>query len=207
MDLRLALTMRVAEVPGQAERRDALAQDWARFLAAALPDARWLPLPNAEDRAVATAEAFAINGLVLTGGDNWGVYPERDATETALFRWARSHDFPVLGVCRGAQVINILMGGGIQEGAGEDHAGTRHPLHNRADWVPHEVNSFHRMVMTESSLASGLVCAAQAPDGTVEAFHLPGGRVTGILWHPEREHPPREYDVSLMQRLFSSECS
>lgn len=205
MNVRLALTMRVTEAPGHAERRDALAQDWGRFLAVTLPGAAWLPMPNAGDDAVRLADAFAVNGLVLTGGDDWGVFSERDATEAALFRWAMARDIPVLGVCRGAQVINRMLGGSARVTDGAVHAGTRHPLTERQDWTPEDVNSYHRLVLDRDMLAPGLVSDALAPDGTVEAFHLPGRRVVGVLWHPEREHPYGACDVALMQRLFAPE--
>lgn len=205
MHVRLALTMRVTQLPGSSERRDAIAQDWTHFLAATLPGAAWLPLPNVGERVTELAEAFGVTGVVLTGGDDWGVYPERDATEAALFRWAMAQNLPVLGVCRGAQVVNRLLGGSVREGAVDGHAGVRHGLANRADWVPAEVNSYHHRVMTADTLAPSLECAGQAPDGTVEAFWLPCGRVTGIVWHPERENPYRACDVALLQRLFLRE--
>lgn len=205
MHVCLALTMRVAEAPGYAERRDAIAQDWSHFLGVALPGATWLPLPNMGERVVDTAMALGVTGVVLTGGDDWGVYPERDATETALFRWAMAQGLPVLGVCRGAQVINLLLGGRLCEDAVDDHAGTRHGLTGEVQWVPGDVNSYHRRVVTAETLAPALVCVAQAPDGTIEAFQLPGGKVVGIVWHPERERPHRACDADLLQRLFLSE--
>lgn len=205
MKIRLALTMRVTEAPGHGERRDAIAQDWSHFMATALPDAVWLPLPNMGEGGVDMAAAFGVTGIVLTGGDDWGLYPERDVTEAALFHWAMAHDLPVLGVCRGAQVINHVLGGTVHKGIVGNHVRARHELFGQADWVPAEVNSYHRWVMTSDTLAPSLACVARAPDGTVEAFHLPDRRVKGIMWHPERERPCRACDKALMQHLFCLE--
>ena len=205
MNVLIALTMRVTDALDYSEARDALAQGWSRFMLAALPEAGWVPLPNSQNQAVRMAQQLGVNGLVLTGGDSWGVYPERDATEESLFRWAMANHYPVVGICRGAQVINRLLGGSIQLAADAAHVATRHPLRSTVSWVPDECNSFHRMVLTDETLASGLECVAHAPDGTVEAFHLPGQRVAGIGWHPERETPFRPCDITFMRRFFLAE--
>jgi N5-(cytidine 5'-diphosphoramidyl)-L-glutamine hydrolase len=66
-------------------------------------------LPNVSDVALALCEWSGIAGLVLTGGSDFAAFggdaPERDTVDNALLDWAEQHGLPVLGVCRGMQVI------------------------------------------------------------------------------------------------------
>lgn len=214
----LAVSMRMtrAHYPGgKEELRDALAHDWWRFFQAALPNTPVLPTPNTGKRIETFLHAFPVAGLVLSGGDDWGVFPQRDMTEELLFHWAVRRSLPVLGVCRGAQVINRLMGGKTRTGFDEKHVRTRHTVQScqseaglRWKKASFEVNSFHSNGIDAQDLASGLYCAARAEeDGSVEAFATPNGRVIGIMWHPEREETPAEHDLYLVRHLFTRKHS
>ncbi len=103
----VAITQRVSVVPAYGERRDCLDQAWTRFLAACglLP----VLLPNVTEVALALCERAGNGGLVLTGGNDLaalgGDAPERDAVENALLDLAERRRLPVLGVCRGMQMI------------------------------------------------------------------------------------------------------
>src|SRR5277367_5493920 len=104
---KVAITQRVSRVPVYGERRDCLDQAWTKFLAACglLP----VLLPNFTDVALALCEDVRIAGLVLTGGNDLaelgGDAPERDAVENALLDLAERRSLPVIGVCRGMQLI------------------------------------------------------------------------------------------------------
>lgn len=182
--------MRHRYANGAEEARDALARDWPVFLARVLPGEPILALPNVGQASVAIARDAGLRGLIFSGGEDWGVSPERDATESALLAWARAEDVPVFGVCRGAQVINRLCGGSLAAVPG--HVATRHPVALTRP-VPGcrecrecEVNSFHALGIPRKGLAPGLAAFALAPDGTVEGFADARGALCGILWHPER---------------------
>ena len=135
--------------------------------------------------------------------------PARDATELQLTRWAMADGLPVLGLCRGAQVINVAAGGTLfQDIAAEIPGAQPHDLYPTkgfprthlahqvqltagtrlrdafgADSAP--VNSMHHQSVKR--LGDGLVVSAVAPDGVVEAVELadPGKFVVGVQWHPE----------------------
>lgn len=199
----LGITMRGirhAYPGGAVEERDALARDWPRFLARVFPEERVLYLPNTGAESVTFAGAQELSGLILSGGEDWGVTPARDATERALLDWARQKALPVFGVCRGAQVINLLAGGTL--GACDRHVATRHELELArpvAGGRHHEVNSFHARAIRPDGLAPGLEPFALAPDGTVEGFMNADGRIVGVMWHPEREPRPAPLDLALLR--------
>ncbi len=157
----------------------------------------------------------SLDGLVFSGGsdldpelygkeahpetDGW--VRERDDFELGLMQAALARDVPLLAICRGSQVLNIALGGDLEQhvpdrvqtnvhketpGVFADHdvavlPGTRLSaiLGDHTD-----VKSHHHQGYGE--LGSGLREAARAPDGTVEALEDPTRRFTlGVLWHPE----------------------
>ncbi len=124
--------------------------------------------------------------------------PDRDELELGLLRAAFDRDLPVLGICRGFQLINVAMGGKLLQhveghsrsvGALTSHeaapaAGSR--LADATSDRAHLVNSSHHQAVTDDVLAPGLVPTVRI-DGFVEAFEDPGKRwVVAVQWHPER---------------------
>jgi putative glutamine amidotransferase len=194
----VAITQRVAVVPGYGERRDCLDQAWPRFLAACglLP----LAMPNVAQVALAMLRDANVTGLVLTGGNDLaalgGDAPERDATENALLDAAEARGLPVLAVCRGMQLLQQRCA--IPLLRVEGHVTPRQNI--RIDGQPAEVNSYHRFAASESR--PPLDVWAVAADGVVKAVRHSARPITGIMWHPERNTPFAAADVSLFRRAF-----
>lgn len=199
--LRIGVTMREVHAADYAEPRDALAQDWGRFLATALPDAAWLPVPNLGAADVERfCEQWQLNALILSGGDNVGSSPLRDETERALLQLALRHRWPALGVCRGLQLMWLERGGSLAKAQG--HAATTHGMQGST----RQLNSYHDNTLHEASwtLPADLRIFARAADGTAEgvAFGTPCHWL-GVMWHPEREAQPHPDDVDMLQGLFA----
>ena len=198
MSIVIGLSQRVAVEPATSERRDALDQRWWSFLAAC--GLTPLPLPNDPTTAMALVAALPVAGIILTGGNDLphlgGTVPERDATERGLMEWAERKGKPLLGICRGAQHIAHRLGGAVVPLAG--HCVNRHRL------VPggRVVDSYHGFGMAETP--PGVQVTFRGDDGTVEAFTAAQGRVTGLMWHPEREAQFHGDDIALFKRLFGS---
>lgn len=199
--------MRVVSEDAYAEVRDALAQDWGRFLATALPRSSWLPIPNLRHRVVDYVATWQLDGLILTGGGDHGRV--REQTEIALLEWALAENRPVLGVCQGLQRIQSYFGGELTRCPAENHVGRRHPVRfapyeGMLEFAPaeHEVNSFHRWGIRIERLAAPLIPFATTTDGWVEGARTRTGRLAGIMWHPERERPVRRRDLAFLRRFF-----
>jgi gamma-glutamyl-gamma-aminobutyrate hydrolase PuuD len=158
----------------------------------------------------------AVDALVLAGGADidpasYGAaphpalgptYPDRDAAELSLLKVALDAGKPVLGVCRGMQLLNVALGGGLTQHLPEVAGHTAHqparaqfgisrvrvrPASRLAAIVGTEltVSCYHHQAIDR--LGDGLVPTAwEASDETVEAIELPGERfVVGVQWHPE----------------------
>ena len=141
-------------------------------------------------------------GLILSGGNDLsrfsGDAPEREATEYAMLELFLKLKKPVLGVCRGMQFLADYYGCALQRIDG--HVGTRH-LVAFADNATREVNSYHHYGVL--SVIDGLQADARAEDDSIEAFHHENDRVTGVMWHPERETSTHADDVQLFRRIFT----
>jgi putative glutamine amidotransferase len=134
-----------------------------------------------------------------------------DAVELALVRAADRRNLPILGICRGMQLLNVVRGGTLHQHLPDvvgDQLQHRQPEHgsvttHRIETAPHsrlrerlggpwlEVNSFHHQAI--DALGRDLVATAWAEDGTIEAVENPGSRmVMGVQWHAEglRAHDP-----------------
>jgi N5-(cytidine 5'-diphosphoramidyl)-L-glutamine hydrolase len=194
----VAITQRV--VPERTERRDCLDQAWPRFLAACglLP----LAVPNVPEVALAMCSRGDLAGLVLTGGNDLaalgGDAPERDAVENALLDLAARRQLPVLGVCRGMQLIQQRSTVPLRRVEG--HVTPRQVI--RINGEPTEVNAYHCFAAFESR--GPLETWAVADDGVIKAIRHQSLPVTGIMWHPERTVPPAAADIALFRRLFLS---
>ena len=123
-----------------------------------------------------------------------GLEPERDRAELALLEQFTAAGKPVLGICRGMQVINVFFGGTLIQdlpGHGQVRGADRlHPVRTGASplrglWGEGViVNSAHHQAVAR--LGAGLEAAQWAPDGTVEALFCRKKPVWGVQWHPER---------------------
>ncbi|WP_329458687.1 gamma-glutamyl-gamma-aminobutyrate hydrolase family protein [Streptomyces sp. NBC_01497] len=162
------------------------------------------------DPATAPAVLARLDGVVIAGGPDVepGRYgarrhprtgppaPERDAWELALIDAALAADTPLLGICRGLQLLNVALGGTLVQHV-EGHVGTvagqfgAHPVTplpgtRYAALVPEEFGVPSQHHQSVERLGDGLTVCAVAADGTVEAVELAGRRwVLGVQWHPE----------------------
>ena len=178
-------------------------------------------LPLSTDKSLMKQICRTVAGLLFTGGQDVfpGLYGEekstccgpvcskRDDMESLLFsRAVMSMDKPALGICRGIQLFNVLLGGTLYQDLPAQYKGIPPLCHRQKPpySVPvHRVSietgsSLHALLGTDTiavnschhqgirELSRELVCMAVAEDGLIEAVHMPDRRfVWAVQWHPE----------------------
>lgn len=193
---RIFLSQRVEYIEAIGERRDALSQEWAVLAEACgfLP----LPLPNRLAAVQRLLGELPPDGIVLTGGNDLAAYggdaPERDAVEAWLIDESIKRRIPLLGVCRGAQMLLHHFGTPLERVEG--HIRVEHPLTNGDT-----VNSFHGWGARECP--PPLEALARSADGVAEIVrHRDCPWIQGVMYHPERYHPPRQRDLAFIKEAL-----
>ncbi|MGX7133358.1 gamma-glutamyl-gamma-aminobutyrate hydrolase family protein [Enterococcus songbeiensis] len=172
-----------------------------------------LPVGNPQDAAEYVAR---IDKLLLAGGHDvapvfyhqlphqklGAVYPLRDRFELALIQEAVNQKKPILGICRGMQVLNVAFGGTLYQDLSLKEGTIKHvqaptPFHIPTHPVrieatsqlakivgtDYQVNSFHHQMIDH--LADEFRIIATAPDGVVEGIESKHQKIMGLQWHPE----------------------
>ena len=176
--------------------------------------------------------AGTLDALILTGGGdidpdryagrrhetNYGIDHERDAQEIELGRWAMDSGLPTLGICRGAQMLNVIRGGKLIEHIPDElgetvlhRAPPREPISHAIrlsagsrlagifGQTEFEAASWHHQALRDA--APGFEAVGYAPDGTIEAIEmLAHPWLVAVQWHPELTAA----SDPLQQKLFNA---
>jgi putative glutamine amidotransferase len=232
-------TQTLEAIPGKLPPCWVMGQRYVRVLAAAGATPWLIPLLQGDEPTLRALYEH-LDAVFLTGGvdvdpAHYGEErhelcdrsdPARDWAEITLIRWALADRKPILGVCRGIQIVNVACGGSLYQ-----HVSDQHPRAIKHDYFPSaapeqgsytrdylahpvrvdrgtrlgrlleapevRVNSMHHQGIKR--LAPGLVPAAFAPDGLIEGVESKGQYLVAVQWHPEEladTHAPQ-------RRLFT----
>ena len=201
---RFGISLRVELIENYSEKRDVLSQEWTNFLQklAITP----ILIPNTLDDVKSYISDLGIDGIILSGGDNIGEFPERDKTEKQILDYAIEKRFPVLGVCRGMQIINEHFAGKVLANDNNSHVGKPHQIHimdqKFSKLLGHDniqVNSFHNNIITKKSMGTKLQAFALSDhDDTIEGYYHQDFPIIGVMWHPERDMISK-HQIKLME--------
>ncbi len=186
-ELKFGISMRVTSALTYEETRDTISRDWSRYMLRTFPDANFLFVPNIGEQSINYVRRWDINVLILSGGDDIGVYLDRDNTERLLLRYALGAQIPIIAICRGMQLVHDEFGGKIiigNDGFVEKHRSKRHNIGMDGDI--YNVNSYHSNRIDLDSLNPNFdIYARCIEDNSIEGFR--SKFVLAMMWHPERE--------------------
>ena len=207
--MKIGITQRVEYINDYSEVRDCLDQRWFDLLDEL--KMTMIPIPNTLININEWLDTMKCDAYILTGGNDLADLPdaknvsiERDKVETAILKYAKSHLLPVLGVCRGFQLINLFFGGQLERVSG--HAATRHKILVSFDqdkqFKKTDVNSFHNWGIPNNKLSEHLVPCAYDENNFIESARHKELNWLGVMWHPEREVKFKKLDLEAIQKLF-----
>lgn len=167
------------------------------------------PIPNATQfsdggYAKEWLEKISVEAIVLSGGNDIGEFNNRDEVERALIEYATEKSIPLLGICRGMQMLGSYFGANLRKIHG--HVGRRHELSKCLDlnnYFPKSVNSYHNYSLYE--IPPEFQTTAIGPEGSCEAIRHKSLPIEGWMWHPERENPFCETDLLNIKRVLNND--
>ena len=150
-----------------------------------------------------------VCGVILTGGGDLSTLDRsvwarnRDTYEADLIKECMMRRVPILGVCRGMQLINHYQGGTLKKIIG--HVATTHSVEVSSAsgmecFASGLVNSYHDFGI--EAVGQGMTVLATSLDGSVEAIACSTKSVLGIMWHPEREQTYIESRINFFKSFF-----
>jgi N5-(cytidine 5'-diphosphoramidyl)-L-glutamine hydrolase len=190
----IGITQRIDKVNAYDEWRDSVDQRLVEWVI----DAGFIPIPIPNNLVNSSSESCGhpfleqwlsllnINALLLSGGNDIGTVAQRDVTEKFLLKWAEKHNKPVLGICRGMQMMGLHVGGKLIKVSG--HVNTRHKLqYDKFSKIKtlESVNSYHNYALEGCPDVFSIL--AKSDDGNIEAIRHRELPWEAWMWHPERE--------------------
>lgn len=205
-NLKIGISTRITKNEKFNEKRDVISHDWINLF----NEINFTPIliPNSLNDITIFLEESKLDGIILSGGDNIGDFPERDITENKIIEFSIQNNLPLFGVCRGMQVINNFFNGTIQKNATSKHVGKNHYVsflknnfcNLNTDNI--EVNSFHNNLINEYDLGDDLDSLAIASlDDSIESFCHKKYPIFAVMWHPERT--PDKNNKNILKYFFN----
>ena len=204
---KIGITLRVEHVEKYNEKRDAISHDWVKFLE--ISNVFPIFIPNTLKDTKHFLKTMNLDGIILSGGDNKGDDIERDDTEKKIIELAIKEKIPILGICRGMQVLNDFFGGSVLLSNNCEHVAKHHEIKlidtNMKEIFQTEkikVNSFHNNLIKKETLGHDLcIFSISENDNTIEGFYHKNLPIVGVMWHPEREQNSQN-ELKLMNSFY-----
>jgi|TARA_B110000467_G_C18335164_1_gene496910 putative glutamine amidotransferase len=205
---KIGISLRVIQNKNYEEKRDAISHDWSQFC----EELNFIPIliPNTLSNIELFLEKLELDGIILSGGGDIGLDIERDETEKKLLKYGIKNNLPILGVCRGMQIINKFFNGEVIKTQNNEHVNLDHSINiieeSFSNIIGKEifVNSYHNNIIFQNNLGKNLKpFAITKKDNSIEGFFHNQYSVIGVMWHPERKQ--NNNNKLLLQKIFTDD--
>ena len=159
-------------------------------------------MPNSLENIPKYLDQIKPNGILLTSGGNPKFKDQRNLIEIKLIKYSLEKKLPLVGICRGAQVLNIFFGGKITRV--KNHVRKNHIIYGKILGKKKKilVNSYHDFGIYSKILGNHLDVLANANDNTIECFKHKKNKLMGIMWHPERYKKLRNFEKKILKSFY-----
>ena len=205
---KIGISLRVVQNKNYEEKRDAISHDWSQFC----EELNFIPIliPNTLSNIDLFLEKLELDGIILSGGGDIGLNIERDETEKKLLEYGIKNNLPILGVCRGMQIINKFFNGKLIKSQNNEHVNLDHSVNiieeSFSNIIGKEisVNSYHNNIIFQNNLGKNLKpFAITKKDNSIEGFFHNQYSILGVMWHPERKQ--NKNNKILLQKIFAND--
>lgn len=143
----------------------------------------------------------SLDGIILSPGGDPLENNSRKKNEYKIIRYSILNNIPILGICRGAQVLNLYFGGSLKKI--NNHVRKNHSLYgNLIKTKKIIVNSYHNLGFDKKLLGKDLKIEAYTKDNVIECFSHKKYKIFGIMWHPERYKKSKLFDKKILKSFF-----
>ena len=159
-------------------------------------------LPNNIKNLNTYINRISPNGIILSGGGDPAKKDLRKINEKKLIKFSIKKKIPILGICRGAQAINLHFGGKILKV--KNHVRKNHRIFGPiAKKEKIYTNSYHDYGIIKKSLAKNFYISGYSSDEVIESFYHKKFKILCIMWHPERYRKIRKFDKKIIKNFLS----
>lgn len=205
---KIGITQRMMKEQAYREIRDCLDIKWSVYV----KEMGMFPviLPSAYPFSLYIQEVH-LDGVILSGGNNLSsidaipLNRQRDHYEMAVIRTCLKHEIPLMGVCRGMQLIGEYFGVPLKKV--DHHVALYHTIHiqensilSMSEFQVQMVNSYHQYALSDCP-QDFQICAI-SDDGIIEAMEHTEYKIYTQMWHPEREDEFCEWNIAALKGFF-----
>jgi gamma-glutamyl-gamma-aminobutyrate hydrolase PuuD len=205
---KIAITQRLIKNQSYFEIREGLDIKWGKLLKKSKFMPIILPIEFSFKKYF---DVVKIDGIILTGGNDINrinknnLSLKRDIFEKKLIKYAIKNHIPILGSCRGMQIIAEYFGASFKKVKGQISIRHRLKINKKSKYFNElkkisSVNSFHNYAI--DILPKNLIVSATNPDGMIKSIEHKKYKIFGQMWHTERENYFKDSQINLIKKIF-----
>ena len=207
--MKIFISQNISIIKSYNEKADTLSAEWTDYFLSLRPDILLIPIPNQSSQITKLFQQIQPDGLILSNGNDLNEFEERDRTEKKLIRTFLKNNKPILGICRGMQILNTYFGGEVTFNKNtmsrRKHVNANHLVIIKNFLITNkkiDVNSFHNFIIKEKNVPKNFKIFAKSEENIVEGFYDLKRNIYGIQWHPERENNAKRFNKILINHIF-----